>query len=298
MLDKVEELTRGAYDLHVHAGPDIVPRRQDILEVARDAVNSEMGGLVFKDHHTTTADRARIAAEVVPGVNLFGGIVLNYSVGGLNPEAVDKAIKLGAKIIWMPSVDAAYTVRKVVITNETPWLKPLVSLHRAEEGISVFKGGLEGSELVPEIQEILKLIADADIILDTCHLCAKEVFPLLKEAKRMGISKIIVTHPNCSVNRMTITEQKEFAELGAFLSYAYTPCMPMFDRQDPREIVQMIEAVGTNHCLLFSDFGQILNPPVVEGLKLFIGNLLALGIPEDGIRTMVKHNPEKLLNLV
>ena len=298
MSGKVEELIEGAYDLHVHAGPDIVLRRQDILEVARDAVNSGMGGLVFKDHHTTTADRARIARQVVPGVNLFGGIVLNYSVGGLNPEAVDKAIKLGAKIIWMPSVDAAYTVKKVVLTNETPWLEPFVSLHRPEDGISVFKGGLDGSELVPEIREILKLIADADIILDTCHLCAREAFALVKEAKRMEISKIIVTHPNCSVNKMTISEQKEFAELGAFLSYAYLPCMPMYDRQDPREIVQMIEAVGTNYCLLFSDFGQTVNPPVVEGLRLFIGNLLALGIPEDGIKTMAKHNPEKLLNIV
>jgi len=298
VLDKLEELIRGAYDLHVHAGPDIVPRRQDILDVARDALNAGMGGLVFKDHYTTTADRARIAREVVPGVNSFGGIVLNYPVGGLNPEAVDKAIKLGAKIIWMPSVDAAYTVKKVVATNETPWLKPFVSLRRIQDGISVLKEGLDGSELVPEIPEILKLIADADIILDTCHLCAREAFPLIKEAKKMGITKIIVTHPNCSVNKMTISEQREFAELGAFLSYAYLPCMPMFDRQDPREIVPMIEAVGTNHCLLFSDFGQILNPPVVEGLKLFIGTLLALGIPEDGIRTMVKHNPEKLLNII
>ncbi len=297
MLDRVDELIKGAYDLHVHAGPDIVPRRQDILDVARDALNSGMGGLVFKDHHTITADRARIAREVVHGVNLFGGIVLNYSVGGLNPEAVDEAIKLGVKIVWMPSVDAAYTVKKVVITNETPWLKPFVSLHRAEDGISVLKGGLDGSELVPEIREILRLIADADIILDTCHLCAKEAFPLVKEAKRIGVSKMIVTHPNCSVNKMTISEQKEFAELGAFLSYAYLPCMPLYDRQDPREIVQMIKEVDPKHCLLFSDFGQTVNPPVVEGLKLFIGSLLALGITDDEIKTMVKHNPENLLNL-
>lgn len=186
MLNKVEDLIKGAYDLHVHAGPDVVPRRQDILDVARDAFNSEMGGLVFKDHHTTTADRARIAGEVVPRVNLFGGIVLNHSVGGLNTEAVDKAIKLGAKIIWMPSVDAAYTINKVVITNETPWLQAAVSLKRPEDGISVFEGGLGGSKLLPQVQEILKLIADAGVILDTCHLCAREALALVKEARRTG----------------------------------------------------------------------------------------------------------------
>jgi hypothetical protein len=297
MLDKVAELIRGAYDLHVHAGPDIVPRRQDIIDVARDARDAGMGGLVFKDHWTTTADRASIASKVVPGVNLFGGIVLNHAVGGLNPEAVDKAIKLGARIIWMPSVDAAYTVKKVVITNETPWLKPFVSLNRVEDAISVLKGGLDGSELVPEVREILKLISDADVILDTCHLCANEAFPVVKEAKRMGISKIIVTHPNCSVNKMTISEQRGFAELGTFLSYAFLPCMPMYDRQDLREVVEMIKTVGAEHCLLFTDFGQILNPPEVEGLKLFIVNLLASGISEDEIKIMVKHNPETLLNL-
>lgn len=297
MLDKVAELIQGAYDLHVHAGPDIVPRRQDIVDVARDALNAGMGGLAFKDHHTSTADRARIATEVVPGVNLFGGIVLNHSVGGLNPEAVDKAIKLGAKIIWMPSVDAAYTVKKVAITNETPWLKPFVSLNRVEDGISVLRGGLDGSELVPEVRKILKLVAEADVILDTCHLCAREASLLIKEAKKMGISKIIVTHPNCSVNKMTISEQKQLAELGAFLSYAYLPCMPMYDREDPREIVEMIKAVGAEHCLLFTDFGQLLNPPEVEGLKLFAITLLALGISENEITTMLQRNPRILLNI-
>lgn len=297
MLHKVRELLHGAYDLHVHAEPDTVPRRQGILDVARDAAKAGMGGLIIKDHNTITADRAKIVNEIVPDIKLYGGIVMNYAVGGLNPEAVDKAIQLGVKIIWMPSMDAAYTIKKVVITKETPWLEPIVPLLKEEDGISVLKGGLHGKELLPEVMDILKLIGDADVILDTCHLCAAEVFPLVREARNMGLKKIIITHPNCSVNRMTIDEQKGLAELGAFINYAYVPCMPMFDRQDPREIVQMINAVGVDHCLLFSDFGQIVNPPVVEGLELFIGNLLALGVSEEAITKMVKHNPEKLLNI-
>lgn len=82
MKEKVRELMRGACDLHIHAGPDIVPRRQDVVEVARDAREAGMRALGIKDHNTNTAGRCYVASQLVPGIELLGGIVLNHTVGG------------------------------------------------------------------------------------------------------------------------------------------------------------------------------------------------------------------------
>jgi len=121
MWNQVEELMVGACDLHIHAGPDIVPRQQDIVDVCREAQDAGMKALAFKDHNTSTVDRVKIVSQLVPeGLNLFGGIVLNYAVGGFNPEAVERALSAGAKIIWMPSADAPLTIEKVHVTKETP----------------------------------------------------------------------------------------------------------------------------------------------------------------------------------
>jgi len=295
MKYKVRELMRGACDLHIHAGPDIVPRVQDVVEVAMDAREAGMMALGFKDHNTNTADRCYVASKLVPGIELLGWIVLNYTVGGLNPETVDKAIKLGTKIIGMPSTDAALTIEKVNVTHETPWLESFVKRKNPKEGISIFKGGMEGNEILPEVKDILKLIAEANVILDTCHLGAWETLALVKEAREMSVEKIIVCHPNCSVNMMPIDVQKELAGLGALLSYAFLPCMPLFDRQDFREIAKMINEVGPGNAIFFTDFGQLPNPTVVEGVRMFISSLLAVGFKEKEVRAITCENFRRVL---
>ena len=296
MREKVRELMRGACDLHIHAAPDIVPRVQDVVEVARDAREAGMRALGIKDHNTNTAGRCYVASQLVPGIELLGGIVLNYTVGGLNPEAVDQAIKLGTKIIWMPSVDAELTIQKVHVTHETPWLEGVVKRTDPKKGLSIFRGGMEGDEILPEVRDILKLIAEANVILDTCHLGAREALALVKEAKRIGVKKIIVTHPNCSVNLMPIDAQKDLAELGALLSYALLPCMPLFDRQNFQEIAKMINEVGPGNAIFFTDFGQLPNPTEIEGVRMFISSLLAVGFKDDQVRAIACENFRRVLD--
>jgi len=296
MKERVRELMKGACDLHIHAGPDVVPRLQDVVEVARDARDAGMRALGIKDHNTNTADRCYIASQIVPGIELLGGIVLNHTVGGLNPETVEKAIKLGTKIIWMPSLDAALTIYKVHVTHETPWLEGFVKRKDPKEGISIFKGGMEGDEVLPEVREILKLIAEANVILDTCHLGPREALALVKEAKEIGVERIIVCHPNCSVNLMPIDVQQELAKLGALLSYAFLPCMPLFDRQDFRDIAKMIREVGPENAIFFTDFGQLPNPTVVEGVRMFIASLLAVGFKYDEVRAIASENYKRILD--
>ncbi|MDQ7781361.1 MAG: DUF6282 family protein [Desulfomonilaceae bacterium] len=298
MWEQVNDLMVGACDLHIHAGPDIPPRRQDILEVARDAAEVGMKALAIKDHNTITADRASLVRSVLgDGVLVLGSIVLNHSVGGFNAEAVEKALDMGSRIVFMPSMDAALTIEKVRVTGETPWLLPFVKRKNPQDGLTVLNEWPNGDRVIPEVLEILRLIAERDAILDTCHLSARECMYLIDAAKEAGVKRIIVTHPNCSVNLMTIDEQKELAAKGAFLSYAFLTCMPLFDRQHPAEIAEMMTAVGEERCLLFSDFGQVVNPPPVEGYKMFLASLLAVGLKPEAIRKAASENPARLLGL-
>ena len=298
MWDQVKELMVGACDLHIHAGPDVSPRQQDIIDVARDAARAGMRALGIKDHNTSTADRARLVQAVLGDqVQALGSIVLNYSVGGFNTEAVEKALDLGSRIVFMPSMDSALTIEKVHVTKETPWLTPFTKLKDPAEGLTVLNEYPNGDSILPEVMDILRLIAQRDAVLDTCHLSARECYFLIKEARDAGVKRIILTHPNCSVNLMTLEEQKELAALGAYVSYAFLPCMPLFDRQHPARIAEMMKAVGLDRCLLFSDFGQVFNPPSVEGYKMFLANLLAVGLEANELKKAAADNPARLLGL-
>ena len=298
MWNQVEDLMVGACDLHIHAGPDVVPRQQDIVEVCQEAQEAGMKALAFKDHNTSTADRVKIVnRQVSEGLNLIGGIVLNYAVGGFNPEAVERAISAGARIIWMPSADARLTIEKVHVTKETPWFSAAVKLTEPEKGLSVLADPPDEPGIRSDVKQVLGLIAENDAVLDTCHLSARECAALIDVARDIGVKKIIVTHPNCSINFMTIDEQKALADKGVMLNYAFLPCMPLFDRQHPKDIFAMMAEVGFDHCMMFSDFGQAVNPSPVEGYKMFVASLLALGMDRADIRKVAAENPARLLEL-
>lgn len=298
MWDQVRDLMVGACDLHIHSGPDVVPRQQDIIEVARDAAKVGMKALAIKDHNTITADRAALVHSVLgDAIQVLGTIVLNHAVGGFNAEAVEKALRLGARIVFMPSMDAALTIENVRVNGTTPWLLPFVSRSDPRDGLTVLNEWPNGDRIIPDVQEILRLIAQYDAILDTCHLSARECSHLVDAANDAGVKRIIVTHPNCSVNPMTIDEQKELVVKGAYLSYAFVPCMPLFDRQHPADVAKMMSAVGFERCLLFSDFGQIVNPPSVEGYQMFLANLLAVGVDPEDLKKAASENPMRLLGL-
>jgi hypothetical protein len=296
MIETVSELLNGAIDIHAHAGPDVYPRGGDMLDVAAEGKGVGMRAIVFKDHHTMTADRAHLVNRMVSGFTCIGGIALSHSVGGLNPRAVKAAIDLGGKIVWLVSpIDAAWMVKQVYENGEAQWAKSLMRTYASEKGISVLKGGLDGSELLPEVEEILNLIAEANIVLDICHLSSKEREITVEAAQGIGVKKIILAHPNCSAGYASIDEQKELVKKGVYMTYAYLPVMPLFDREDPSEIVKMIREVGVEHSLLCTDFGQPVNPSIVEGMRLFISTLLMQGFSKEEVKMMAQENPAKLL---
>lgn len=252
-----KDLIGGFIDTHLHTSPDIKPRILNDFEAAEDAKNGKMEAIVIKSHVESTAGRAKLV-ENITGFKVIGGICLNLSVGGLNPDAVKVTVGLGGKIVWFPTISAS----QISITYE-------------------------------DTEEILNLIAKNNLVLATGHLKPEEIFKLLDYAKSAGIKKIIINHPLTGVVGAKIDEQKEMAK-NAYLEHCFVACMEKHDNLDPEIIADAIKEVGAKKCIMATDFGQVHNPRPVDGMKMFITSMLGYGINEVDINKMCVVNPSKL----
>ncbi|MDK2924702.1 MAG: hypothetical protein PWQ41_476 [Bacillota bacterium] len=285
MLGDERTTLQGAIDFHLHSRPDTVERISDDLDLAAQACEANMKAIVLKAHGASTVERAYLTARIVKGIDVFGGICLNASVGGLNPEAIKRMIRLKADtpsgqrvgmVVWLPTIDAENH-----IAHGSPSRTP----------VPVRVNG----DPAPGLVEILRLIGKYNLILATGHLSSEETIWIIDLAKSLGVSKIIVNHPEFNVTRMSLEDQKAVAEKGAFLEHCYYPLTPVAQHVRPEEIVQSIKHVGARHCILASDLGQYENVRPVEGLRSFIRTLVNYGLSWDEIELMSKTNPVTLL---
>ena len=274
MNEQIEEILRGAYDLHVHAAPDgKQQRRMDALEVARCAYEAEMGGFVLKSHDYNTAPLTYALNQMYPGLSVFGAIALNRSVGGINPDAVQVAADLGAQVVWMPTFTADFWQRG-----------------RGGEGIRVADGD-EGN-LCDGVHEVLEIIAAADMTLASGHISPTEAIALFKAARAQGVQRMIATHPD---GVATLEEQQKMIALGAYPEYTFLACMPSRARRTPQQFVETIRSLGVSNCIVTTDFGQWQNPPPAEGMRMAIAALLDAGMTSDEVTTLVKGNTAQLV---
>jgi hypothetical protein len=271
-----EQILKGAIDLHFHAGPDVRERKLTYLEAALQARDAGMKAILIKSHSTITADIASLIQPLVKDVLVFGGIALNYPLGGLNPAAVEAALKLGARQIWMPTLHAANQYR----------------YEKKRGGISILNR--KGS-LTKEGMEILEILRKHDVILSTGHLSQDESILLVEEAEKRGIKKILVTHPDHFLIQMPVKVQKELARRAIFFDRCFpTPTTSPLTMEG---MAERIREVGVASSVLTSDFGQPQNPFPVEGLKNYIRQFIQLGFSDQEIDQMVRINPSRLLNL-
>lgn len=294
MTEVASHLLKGAVDLHIHAGPDIVPRLLDDLALARAARDAGMAAIVLKSHHMLTADRAQIAQSLFPELRIFGGLALNFpACGGLNTEAVKVAIRVGAKIIWLPTLSAANHIErtKARVTGNLG----VMSQGFATVPVPVVEG--DGA-VRPELIEILRLIAEADIILATGHLSVPEIKTVVDAAVAAGVQKILVNHPELWLIGMSVEEQRELAAKGAMMEVCIrSATVPGHGDTSPGLLAERIQAVGPKHVIMATDFGQTESKPAPEGMGWYIDQMLMAGIPETDIRRMTQENPSRLLGL-
>ena len=290
--EEVSDIINRGIDIHVHGYPEaLVDTGWDFASEAKMAYDAGMRAIVCKSMYSDTAPMVYFVEQIMEKYiceksetprcfNVYGGVVLNYSVGGLNPIAVETSAKLGAKIIWLPSHDAAHHMKVL----------------EEGQGIEVID---KNDQVVPELIEIFKIVAKYNIILDLDHISTKERFIITEEAKKYGVKKILLTHPQWSVNRMSIDQMVEISKMGAYIGLYFYSAFPHFNNPvcDRTEVIKIIEKVGVDKCVMASDFGSMLNPPPVEGIKLYIRLLLAMGISKKDIGIMLKTNPSILLGI-
>jgi hypothetical protein len=290
------EAIRGAYDLQVHVAPDIIARRIDDLGLAREFLAAGLKGFVLKSHYMSTAERAKVVTAAVPGIAAYGAITLNHSVGGLNPVAVDIAGRSGAKIVWFPTVDAE---------NETAGLptggnkklpfwaeiqREISAMGIAPPRMTVLDGGGEISQAA---RSCIELIAKHDMVLATGHLGRHEIFPLVRTARAMRVRKVLVTHAEFPSQNRSSAAQVELANAGASIEQLFTT---MHTGKAPwQAVIDSIRAVGPERCLLSTDLGQTINPPVAEGFALFAQTLLDGGFTVKDIQRMAVTNSAALV---
>ena len=267
----------GVIDFHVHAGPDSRPRSVSDIEIARIARRSGMRGFVLKNHFTQTADRAWIAMQEVPGIEIFGGVALNHAVGGLNPEAIWQMVEFSGgrgKVVWLPTFDAEFWMTRAGDPGEF---------------ISVARNG----QLVPELGEIFDLVAEHDLVLALGHSSPEEALMMIPEARQRGVEQILVTHG--LGQNPSDAQVAEMVAGGAIIELVWMSAM---DNQATFDgYLDAIRRHGAAGFLLSSDLGQAGNPLHPDGLIAFMAALSASGISDEDIDLMIRRNPARLLGV-
>lgn len=287
----ITQLLDGAYDTHIHAGPDsFACRTVSEADVAKKACDYGMGGVVFKLQSAIGAARQQFVREIADRyadengkrrVEIYSGVVLNKPVGGINSYAVEASLGMGGKYVWTPSRDAGHHKR---------------AEGRPEKGVEVCTE--DGTRLVPEMYEILEMMAQKDAVLGISHQSTQERFLLVKAAKEAGVKRIVIEHPQNDVTKTTIEQMKEFRKMGAYLGICYVCAVPNFVNPyvGGTEIRDIIRALGPDHLVSQTDMTQVQNPDPVEALRLFAKTLLSLKITEEEIRKIFVDNCAELLH--
>jgi hypothetical protein len=285
---RARELVHGAYDLHVHVEPDLAKRRIDDLGLARRFAELGLAGFVLKSHYAPTAERAAVVRGAVPGVRALGAITLNNGVGGLNAQAVEIAARAGARIVWLPTVDAE---NEALDHGPEPGKQPIWRVIHDELAAA---GVAEGPVRLTRdgLAKVLDVVARHELTLATGHLGRAEIHDAVEAALAAGVTRVVVTHPDYPSQAVPVAEQRALAERGAVLERCFAPIHN--GKVSWEATFEAIRATGPERNVLSTDLGQPANPPVEDGLALMADRLLAEGFSDDDVRTMAVVNSRGL----
>jgi Family of unknown function (DUF6282) len=275
------DLLRGSIDIHVHSDPDDRPRSIDAIDVAKLAKTRGMRAIVLKNHYDPTGPLAYVVRKEVPGIEIFGGVDLNLPVGGINPAAVDHMTKVSGgwgRFVWMPTFDAENQVK---YSNEN---RPFVSVAR-------------NGQLLPEVKQVIALIAKNGLVLATGHSSPEEGLLLLREGRAQGVERMVVTHALMAPVLMNLQQMQEASKLGAFIEFVGGSLAGADANARMDTFADTIRKIGPEFCILSSDLGQRGNALPPDGFGAFLAALRRRGFSDAEIARMSKQNPARLLGL-
>jgi len=282
----------GVIDMHVHSHPDVFGRNMDDIDVATLAKAKGMRGIVIKNHISETASRAALVMKVVPGIEVFGGIVLNKAVGGVNPDAVEwmhRVYGSRGKIVWLPTFEADRHV-KVLSKPDA-------------RGLVVAPGG----QVTPEMEAILKIIARENLVLATGHVHPEEIVAVVRRGRELGVKNMLITHGFTNVPGLTMAQAKQVADMGAiievcFLQFLAGPNAPLaflthWTQVNAKNVATAVKEIGAKSLIISSDLGQSANMTHPDGIEAAIAAMKKENISDADIDLMMRKNPARLLGL-
>lgn len=281
----------GSYDVHVHSHPSLFTRIGDDLDLGRHAAEAGLSGILLKNHFESTVGRAAIANKVIEGIHIFGGLVLNGFAGGVNPVAVENALRLGAKEIWFPTIDSLAHSKVFGHVGGFGYQESGTKVPR--EPISI----LDQGHLKEEAKAIVELVRDYGAILGTGHLGKDEIVPLVQFAHELNFDRLLITHPFFNPPNLAVAELVDLASLGGKFELCGGNLYPIpgIGRIDTYR--ETVAEVGAQSIVLSSDAGQPRKSLPAEVLRIFAQCLMEKGVTQPEIDTMMKRNPAHLLSI-
>jgi len=276
----------GVIDMHVHTAPDVCQRTYNDLKLTAAAAHAGARAIVIKGHHCSTVARAalcnaynRMAFDSNAFV-MYGGLALNYEAGGLNPKAVQTALEMGAKVIWLPTVDAENDCRK----------------HGRTGGIRMTD---HRGVLLPELRRIFMLIKDYDAVLATGHISSEEIRCVVDSARNIGVQKIVITHPEYWVVDMNLEMQKELiVDYNVVLERCFMqPLKSGRWVSNAERNLEAIRKLGAESTILSTDCGNPAMPPWEESMRQYLQFMADHNVSLEELRSMTKTTPTQLLGL-
>lgn len=285
--EAIAELMEGFVDFHIHAGPESGSNRvYDDDRIAIEASNQGLKAVVYKSHSIPSFVRAPLVKQCADKwamengkkpIDVFGGVVLNYAAGGLNPEIVNVCADLGGKLVWTPSINASHYYKVM----------------GKQGGIDVLD---EKGNVNSDLLNIFEIIRDKNMILVLSHQSVLERFVMIETAKKMGVKKILLSHPLGSVNRAEPEQIAEMVKMGAYAEVTYNTSFPnLYQAGDIKGTLKLFDLIGFDKIVGGTECSQLGTPSPSVGMVCFIRTLLMLGIDKENIRSMMSNTPSRLL---
>ncbi len=291
---RIDNLMKGAVDLHIHSGPSLHPRKLDHIAALREADEAGMAAVLLKDHYYPTMPITTLINQNLGfRTKAIGSIVLNNPLGGLNPSAVDYALKQGARVVWMAT---AHAQNHMDHEAEKPGFKFPQNSKKTVAPIPLTLTD-EAGVVRDEVKHILDLIAEADAVVSGGHHHARELFPFYEEAKSRGVKRLFLNHPTY-VNDCSLQDVASLVGMGVKMEHSVCMFIPStFKLFDEDHLRAVIGAAGVDNTFFGTDLGQNGNPNPVDGMRQMIAMLIGLGYSDDDIRKMTSTIGAELVGL-
>jgi hypothetical protein len=288
---QIKKLLRGTIDPHIHSGPSIAPRGLDHIELLKEAAGAGMAAVVTKDHDYAGVATANLIANHYGhlGTKLYSGIVLNNVVGGFNPYAVEHTAAMGGKIVWLPTLAAE---NHLVWEKKSSWAHPASTKKmRPATAVPATRDG----KVLDDVKEVLDIIAKNDMVLAAGHLHVGEIWLVFEEAKRRGVNRLVVNHPEEIIDA-SMNDVQGLTALGAKMEHSL--CMFVQESKlkvlEAEDLRKHIEGAGVDNTIMSTDLGQSGNIRPLEGFRCGINLCLDLGYSEADIGKMFSTNAARL----